>query len=278
MLQETAPTGEKSWQLQAKGPMLYLYAADYERVDVSIPELTIEFYFSRKHREIMERVGIADTLRQVAQYATNTIGPLRFAQDGKLKLMQVSAYLGGGYAGDGMSVMGESSFVEEGLRDPLRGASGQEVMAHEILHQWWGLGLMFAEGTDPEWSAEGFTVYSTYRLMKEKYGEDYARKFYVEMWRAEAEKLERDFYHRHPEYLDKLPQQYVDTIRSHQYSTMTYCVMPLKILKAAELLGGEEKMDEVMRGLFEKGHESMQPLTYDAFLEACDLKKEQLAL
>lgn len=39
---------------------------------------------------------------------------------------------------DNLSYMGELFFSEDNLKDPSKGASAEEVIAHEIVHQWWG--------------------------------------------------------------------------------------------------------------------------------------------
>ena len=58
-----------------------------------------------------------------------------------------------------------------------------------------------------------------------------------------------------------------------------YCEMPLKILKAEALLGGEAAMDEVLWGLFQRELDPMNPyLTYQEFLDACNLTEEDLDL
>ncbi len=270
------------WRLTANSPHIYLYAADYVRQDVSTEEMSVDFFYSRKHEAVMERVNIHQTLGDVLQYCAQNVGPLHFAENSRLKLVQITAFMFGGYASNGMSVMGETSFAEEGLNDPLKGASGNEVMAHEIIHQWWGLGRMFTEWSpdvDIEWSSEGFTVYTTYRLMKELYGDAYAKKYYVDVWREQVDALQRDFYHRHSEYLDRLPEQYAAMIRSANETTRRYCEMPLKILKAAELVGGEERMDGIMADLFTTQELEMPPyLSYQDFLNACGLTKEALNL
>ena len=65
----------------------------------------------------------------------------------------------------------------------------------------------------------------------------------------------------------------------NQRGVKKYCVMPLKILRAAELVGGEEKMDEIMRKLYKSKYISYNPtLTYQDFLSACGLTKEALEL
>ena len=55
--------------------------------------------------------------------------------------------------------------------------------------------------------------------------------------------------------------------------------MPLKILRAQELVGGEEAMDEILRGLFNREVDWNAPyLTYPEFLDACGLTEEDLDL
>ena len=126
----------------------------------------------------MERANIKTTLADVFDYCTEHIGPLFIGKDGKLKLVQTTAYMFGGYAAKDMSAISETSFSEDVLQDPWLGASVSEVMAHEIIHQWWGLGAMFDDDYEGEWSSEGLTVYTTYRLMKEKYGDVCKKELY----------------------------------------------------------------------------------------------------
>ena len=79
------------------------------------------------------------------------------------------------------------------------------MFIHELVHQWWGLGNMF-DTADPAspWSAEGLTVYTTYRIVKELYGEDYAREHYVDQWQKAVDDHYLNFYVRNPEYLEML--------------------------------------------------------------------------
>ena len=58
-----------------------------------------------------------------------------------------------------------------------------------------------------------------------------------------------------------------------------YCEMPLKILRAEKLVGGEAAMDEILRGLFNRELDWSYPyLTYQEFLDACGLTEEELDL
>ena len=55
--------------------------------------------------------------------------------------------------------------------------------------------------------------------------------------------------------------------------------MPLKILKAEQLVGGGEAMDRILNGLFNRELDPAYPyLTYQEFLDACGLTEEELNL
>ena len=55
--------------------------------------------------------------------------------------------------------------------------------------------------------------------------------------------------------------------------------MPLKILKAEQLVGGEEAMDQILHDLFNREIDYTYPyLTYQDFLDACGLTEEELDL
>jgi hypothetical protein len=58
-----------------------------------------------------------------------------------------------------------------------------------------------------------------------------------------------------------------------------YSEMPLKLLKAEQLVGGEDAMDQILYDLFNREIDPMYPyLTYDEFLSACGLTEEDLNL
>jgi aminopeptidase N len=217
-------------------------------------------------------------MADVFGFCTEHFGPLQYLNDGKLKLVQTSVFNFGGNAFDGISVMSEEIFSVDSLTDPLKGgASGVELLAHEIVHQWWGLNRMISDDEEsPEWSAEGLTVYSTYRLYKEKYGEEYARKNYVDVWQREVDAMNRNFYRRHPEYLEIMPETFAERIRAGETNTAKYRLMPLKILKAEELVGGEAAFDAILSEL--ACSNQGVPMTYQEFLDACGLTKEALEI
>lgn len=273
--------GSKTWRMEDNGYTMIVYAGDYVREDIEAAGLTVHFYYGRKHQPVMEAAGAKEAVRQVIEYCTAHYGPLSAYADGSFNLIQ-SRVAGGGYAGGGASTLDEIDFTAENLANAGKGAAPAEVMIHELVHQWWGLGNMFdsyrSDGSTA-WSSEGLTVYTTYRIVKELYGEEAARQNYVDQWRANVDGYYKDFYVRHPEYLDALPSKFQADIANSLSGMRHYNEMPLKILKAEQLVGGEAAMDRILYGLFNREIDSSYPyLTYQEFLDACGLTEEDLRL
>ena len=271
--------GTRTWRYEDNGAGGILYAGDYVREDIEAGGMTIQFYYGRKHQAVMEAAGAVDAVKAVVDYCTEHYGKLSFGSGETLKLIQSRA-AGGGYATDGASLLDEADFTANNLGDAAKGGGAGEVMIHELVHQWWGLGNMFdtSDSTSP-WSAEGLTVYTTYRIVKELYGEAYAQEHYVDQWQQAVDDYYLDFYVRCPEYLEGLPESVRLNISNSLSGMRQYCEMPLKILKAEQLVGGEEAMDQILNSLFNRELDPMYPyLTYQEFLDACGLTEEDLSL
>ena len=270
--------GTKTWRWEDIGTGGILYAGDYVREDIQAGGMTIELYYGRKHQDIMTQANAADAVRDVVEYCAAHYGTLSFGSGETLKLIQ-SRIAGGGYAAGGASLLDESDFTAANLNRAEKGSGDSEVMIHELVHQWWGLGNMFdIPEPDSPWSAEGLTVYTTYRIVKELYGEEYARTHYIDQWQQEDDYY-LNFYVRHPEYLEMLPEAERLRISNSLSGMRQYSEMPLKLLKAEQLVGGEDAMDQILYDLFNREIDPMYPyLTYDEFLSACGLTEEDLNL
>ena len=271
--------GTKTWRWEDIGTGGILYAGDYVREDIQAGGMTIELYYGRKHQDIMTQANAADAVRDVVEYCAAHYGTLSFGSGETLKLIQ-SRIAGGGYAAGGASLLDESDFTAANLNRTGKGGGAGEVMIHELVHQWWGLGNMFdIPEPDSPWSAEGLTVYTTYRIVKELYGEEYARTHYIDQWQQEVDDYYLNFYVRHPEYLEMLPEAERLRISNSLSGMRQYSEMPLKLLKAEQLVGGEDAMDQILYDLFNREIDPMYPyLTYDEFLSACGLTEEDLNL
>ena len=271
--------GTRTWRYEANSAGGILYAGDYICEQIEAGGMTIEFYYGRKHQSVMEAAGAVDAVKAVVDYCTEHYGKLSYGAGETLKLIQ-SRVAGGGYAVGGASLLDEADFTIANLGDTNKGAVPGETFIHELVHQWWGLGNMFdtVDSTSP-WSAEGLTVYTTYRIVKELYGEDYAREHYVDQWQQAVDDYYLNFYVRHSEYLEMLPENEQLAISNSLSQVRQYNEMPMKILKAEQLVGGEEAMDQILHDLFNRELDPMYPyLTYQEFLDACHLTEEDLNL
>ena len=271
--------GTRTWRYETNSAGGILYAGDYICEQIEAGGMTIQFYYGRKHQAVMEAAKAVDAVKEVVDYCTEHYGTLSFGTGETLKLIQ-SRVAGGGYAVGGASLLDEADFTIANLGDTNKGAVPGETFIHELVHQWWGLGNMFdtVDSTSP-WSAEGLTVYTTYRIVKELYGEDYAREHYVDQWQQAVDDYYLNYYVRHPEYLEMLPENEQLAISNSLSQVRQYNEMPLKILKAEQLVGGEEAMDQILHDLFNRELDPMYPyLTYQEFLDACHLTEEDLNL
>ena len=174
----------------------------------------------------------------------------------------------------------ERAFLGElGLDGTLRPVTGVLPMALAAVQD--GVKELFlpAENAAEAAVAEGLTVYTTYRIVKALYGEEYAREHYLDQWQQAVDNYYLNFYVRNPDYLEALPEEERLEISNSLRYVRQYCEMPLKILKAEQLVGGEEAMDRILRGLFNRELDPMYPyLTYQEFLDACGLTEEDLNL
>ena len=270
--------GTKTWRYEANSGGGILYAGDYICEQIEAGGMTIEFYYGRKHQAVMEEAGAVDAVKAVVDYCTEHYGKLSYGTGDTLKLIQ-SRVAGGGYAVGGASLLDEADFTIANLEDTSKGAVPGEIFIHELVHQWWGLGNMFDDSDGSPWSSEGLTVYTTYRIVKELYGADYAQKYYVDQWQQVVDDYYLNFYVRYPEYLEMLPEAERLNVVGNLSGVRRYNEMPLKILKAEQLVGGEAAMDQILYDLFNRELDPIYPyLTYQEFLDACHLTEEDLNL
>ena len=273
--------GTRTWTAESDltCPMSFR-AGDYKTEKFCVGDMGIDFVYGKKYEKTVKDNNVEQAIIDVFDYCIKHYGKSSYAGDKRLTLQQISIMAMGGHAWEGYSEWFEVVLSPETLSDLRKGANATEVFIHEMVHQWWGsYGLECKE--EELWSTEGLTAYSTYRIAKEKYGELYAKKYYLDIWKEAVDRQNREFYYRYPKYLKKLPKKYRATLNEQNEGTNWYCRMPLMIKKAEELVGGEEKMDEILRSMYEKRSEYdsySNPFTYQDFLDACGLTEEDLNL
>lgn len=270
--------GTKTWAASDTGvTAIRLFAADYVKKELNTSGLAFELYYSQKHQRQLDEMDAISVIESTIDYCTRNYGPRSFEEGKPFKLIQCPEFMFGGFASQNVSGMLEESFSVPNLRDTEKGSSGAEVLAHEIIHQWWGLSAMFMDAEEPYWTSEGLTTYSTYRLAEALYGEDYARIHYLDKWEASVKSARNNFYVRHPEYVDRLPGAFATNIRSSVESINLYGGMALLIHRAEEQIG-RERLDAVLSKLYLEGGTELPPyISFHDFLNACGLTREDIA-
>ncbi len=268
--------GTKTWTAACSEIVLDFTAGYYTIDTFQVGQLQVDFAYGTAYQDIVVENDIQQTIIDILTYCGEHYGELWSAEQDHLLLRQESSMYGGGYALHGVSTWFETVLAPDTLRDKDKGASATEVFIHEMIHQWWGgLGLECAQ--EDLWSSEGLTVYSTYRLVKEKYGELYAQQYYVDAWKEAVDNQNRSFYNRHPEYLELLPELYQSHIAAANSAINHYHRMPLMILKAEELVGGEGAMDAILRQMYEKQDDFRENgFGFADFLQYCGLTEERV--
>ncbi|NFG41335.1 hypothetical protein FC789_09115 [Clostridium botulinum] len=260
----------RTWYFNVNGDSWFtIMAGDYVVKKLGDESMPIEFYYSRKIEEKMKEMSAEKVMDDTIEHCTSNYGKLRnVSENNPLRIAQRTIFVISGLGFTNLTTIPELSFSDKNLNDKLNGATRAEVLGHELAHQWWG------ELTVGDKSAESLAVYTTYRIAKETYGEEYAQKNYVDIWKQGAKEQNNNFYNRYPEYLDMLPEKYANEISDCNEVARLYEKMPLQILKAAELVGGEDKMDKILAKLYEKSAETK--ITWQDLLDACGLKEEDL--
>lgn len=268
----------KKWSFQANGEgFMNILAGDYVIKKLGDENMPMEFYYSQKTEESMKDKNTEKVIHDTIEFCTSYYGKLHnTSKDNPVKIVERSVLLAGGMAVPNLSTTGEMCFNDKSLNDKKNGASAAEVMGHELSHQWWGLPAIGDGGDNKNWSAEGFAVYTTYRVAKETRGAEYAQKNYIDVWKNLVSSQNNNFYNRNPEYLKVLPEKYSTKIDDQNRVTGWYARLPLQILKASELVGGEDKMDNILAGLYKNSEKSK--ISWQGFLDACGLKEEDLKI
>lgn len=270
--------GTQAWLATDTGTdRIRLFAGDYVRADLEGGDMPIQFYYSRKYQQRLNSMDAINLMEKVISYCTQHYGPRSFTEDMPFKIIQLTVFEFGGFANSNISGMGEIYFTDQNLNDAEKGAASAEVLVHEIVHQWWGLGASLMDPADIFWSDEGITTYTTYRILKEIMGAEYANENYVEKWKRDVEDNNQNFYRRHPEYLEKLPEQYRNDIQAVCNSVNWYSGNALMISQAADLLG-EDAVDAIWSQLYREGGTEFPPyITKGDFLAACGLEEGEIS-
>lgn len=263
-----------TWNFSCAGSSIQLIAGAYKDEKFKAGGIDVEFYYNLRHEGVVRSLEAGKVIKEAIDYFTDAYGPLNYANI-PLKIVDNTINLMGGNAVGNICNIGEGIFMEKSFtNEAYSGTNGVEVLVHEICHEWWGIGTIIPISSYSPWSSEGLTVYSTYKFLQHKYGPGYSQKTCVDSWESTLDGLKRNFYYRHPEYMDIIPSGYLFNVLGTQNGPVMYAEMPLQILKGEQLLG-ENKFKSALSKLY-KRYKSR--LTYEDFLDVCGLTKEMISV
>ncbi len=99
------------------GMELILYAGDYISEHIDAAGLNVEFFYSAKHRRVMEKCNVNDTLKQVFEYCTDHYGPLFFYGEEGMRLIEIGVQAAVMLPEEPVS-WARTASVKQGLRIP----------------------------------------------------------------------------------------------------------------------------------------------------------------
>ncbi len=134
--------------------------------------LTVELVAQPGHEEQLR--GLGTYVWEIVEYFEEVYGPYPFD---RLLLVEHPSDTGIAFAADGVVFMPSwlfrrSDLTAKGTLSRL----GQFVLAHEIAHQWWGVGVG-ADLDEENWLSEGFAHYAAMRWFEDRYGAEAGNVF-----------------------------------------------------------------------------------------------------
>jgi hypothetical protein len=270
--------GIRTYQYKSSYPGWFI-AGDYIVDEVKAGGTDILFMYFRGAEPIVQKNGGSERVADIVDFFSDKFG--RLNRGSPFIVAELDAAVGGGWAFPNISVMSEGSFAGGAFKavpgsENREGGVGIGTLVHEIAHQWWGIGVYAAEDGKSPWSSEGLTVYSTYLYMKDRFGEEYAKTHFTDVWKQKSLKMQNAFYLLNLQYANKLPEDDAVNIYEGFSGSTKYELMPYMLLMAQEKAGSEDVFVSKLAEIYD-GYRNNE-LSYDQFLSLIGLTKEDLKL
>ncbi len=155
------------------------------------------------------------------------------------------------------------------------------LLTHEIAHQWWGGGIDVSNANShnqidknhDEWSTDAFAEVSTYLFLKNKFGKDYAENLLLKKWKEGANELNRNFYQRNPEYMNKLPMIPKYYVSLFLRGSKIYALGPLTVYNVYKHIG-EDNYFNSMKVIYKEYYDKKdKKLSFSEFLNITGAKR-----
>ncbi len=270
--------GEKSvykagFDTPVRSVSLFLAPVDrLTRVSLEGRELVVDLVAQPGHEAGLRALGTY--VWEIMEYFAERYGQYPFQ---RLLLVEHPTDRGIAFAADGVVFMPSwlfrrSDLTARGTLDRL----GQFVLAHELAHQWWGVGVG-ADLDEENWLSEGFAHYAAVRWFEDRYGAEGGNLFQPQRPGLGEALLESALgYFNLREHMVELPYlstvfmgfdeaivQRTSEVEYLQASSVRLYEKGALVLRALGHLVGEEVLDEALRQAHERYRGDW--LTVDAF-------------
>jgi hypothetical protein len=273
--------GVAAWSFSLdKQSDLSLTAGQYGIFERNVNGTNVEFFYPLAAGREFEARG-NDTL-DIFSFFSEKFGPL--GRDSLKVVVTSGVYGGGGLQNGNISSISEDCLRKKNNAGAVQASSSDTfaVLTHEIAHQWWGGGIDVSnqnsenqtDKNHEEWSNEALADFSTYLFLKDKYGKEYAGNLLLNKWKDGTKELNRNFYLRNPEYMNKLtkiPKYYVSLfLRGNKI----YGLGPLTIYNVYSNLG-EDNYFNSMKVIYDKYYDKKDnKLSFSEFLNITGVTEE----
>lgn len=122
----------------------------------------------------------------------------------------------------------------------------EEILIHEIVHQWW-YGIVASNEAFEAWLDEGFTTYTTRKIIEKEYG---SKGNLIDLYGLKLSELNLSkwIYLKYPS-LDPVAQPSWEFVSARSYGVNVYFKASL-VLELLENLAGEDKMNTLLGEYF----------------------------
>ena len=247
--------GTVTYHTLSSGPYSIL-AGRYEEETVRVDGVEVTFAYFASKSEWLRSSGVKDTIRDMIKIYSDKFGPAR-ADGQELIIAEYVSYREKyKYIGDKIVYC----YPEDNLWDLDIDDRPTEIsipgIAELIAKYWW------SEQVDSEefysWDLNGLYEYSTYVVLNELLGEDYAEAEYTERWLRELRHMANSYYYNNRKVQTALPES-VDAAISRSWDQIQMKANSGVMLhRMQEYVGGQETFTKLLtqlreRAMIEKG-------------------------
>ncbi len=285
LLNAETKDGMKKWMFEYESHTADIgaFAGKYKKSQIAFENMNVEFYYSTRHEDYIEKMKIEEHIKDIMKYYTENMGQY-YTNLYPLKIVEVALYKQGGHSSENVISISENMLNRDSIMYSLIDSENIQyigmsfdiymrdisVIAHEMAHQWWGTGVNVVE--DSPWSSEGLAQYCSYKYIQEKFG-DMESKWFLSRWEGRVAELKNYYYINNSEMLDKVNENYRKSLEMEKLQSELYYLMPIKLIKGEEVLGEEEFIKRISN--IYRNH-LLQDLTYEQFLEEMVLSEEDM--